>query len=112
MKSLNMFIRQLLVLTMLAVSVAAVQANDRGGRSVGSLEQFETAAVVNRSNSVELVANGQRYRYSQSISFLEGSLKSSVGELKAGDHVWLKGKILTGVRYIDTISVLPSDSDA
>ena len=112
MKSLVTVFRQLVLLVVLAAPLAIAQANDRGGPTSGTLKGFETAAVVDRVNSVELIAEGKRYRYNAPLNFLEGSLKASVQLLKAGDHVWLKGRILNGVHYIDAMSVLPSDSDA
>ena len=105
-------IKNLLVALVLGVSLTTVHASDRGGLRSGSLEGFEAAAVVERVNSVELTANGKKYRYDTSLKFLDGSLKSSVSLLETGDHVWLKGKTLNGVLYIESMSVLPSNDDS
>ena len=111
MKTLIRMIKQTLLLVMLSASLVTAQAQERGERS-GTLKRFETAAIVDQVNSVELIANGQQYRFDPELKVLEGSLKGSIKLLQVGDSVWLQGTILNGVKYIRTISVLPSDSDA
>ncbi len=111
MKNLKRIIMPMLVLAMLGASLATAQANDRGS-SVGSLDAFQSGGIINRVNSTELVANGKQFRFNTPVQFAGGSLKKSLGALQTGDHVWLKGKVLNGVFYIDTISVLPSSDDS
>lgn len=111
MKTVTNLIKQFLVLAMLSASLATAQAADRGS-SIGSLDAFQSAGIVNSVDSTELVANGKQFRFNSPLKFHRNSLKKSLGSLEAGDHVWMKGKILNDVFYIDTISVLPSDSDA
>ena len=111
MKNLKTFLMPMLVLAMLGASLATAQANDRS-RSVGSLEAFQSGGIINSVNSVELVANGKQYRFNTPLTFSNSSLKKSLGTLQTGDHVWLKGKVLNDVFYIDTISVLPSNDDS
>ncbi len=108
MNTVTRLVKHVLLLVMLSASLATAQAVDRGS-SVGSLESFQDGGLISSVSSSGLVAGGKQYRYNSPLTFLESSLRKSVGALKVGDQVWLQGKIINNVLYIDVISVLPAD---
>lgn len=99
--------RHLLLLVVLSLSFASANAYDRS--TGGTLERFERAGVVERVNSTEIIVNGKQYRFSTSIYFMNNSVRKSLDTIREGDRIWVKGRILIGVPYIDTMTIFPDD---
>lgn len=99
--------RHLLVLLILSLSFASANAYDRS--TGGSLERFEKAGVVEKVNSTEIVVNGKQYRFSTPLHFINNSLRKSLDTIRVGDLIWVKGRVLIGVPYIDTMTIFPDD---
>ena len=105
MKSLT---KTLLLLVALVTPLVASQVLAQGVGS-GSLKRFEATGVVSSVNSVELISRGQKYRYDSSMVFVEESVKKSVGTIEEGDVVWMRGRIINSVPYIERIMIEPAD---
>lgn len=97
----------IIIATIVVFSSSVAIAKDRN--TGGSLERFENAGVVEKITSTELVISGEQYRFSTPLTIRQDSLKKSMGLIQPGDVIWVKGKILIGVPYIDTMRVLPDD---
>ena len=76
-----------------------------------SLERFEAAGIIERVNSTEIVIRNKQYRFNSGFRFMDGSEKQSVRTLNTGDLVWLRGRLLNQVSYVDLTSVLPHEDD-
>ncbi len=107
MKSLT---KTLLLLVALVTPLVASQALAQGVGS-GSLKRFEASGTVSSVNSVELISRGKKYRYDSSMVFLDDSFKKSVGAIEEGDVVWMRGRIINSVPYIERILVEPADEN-
>ena len=99
--------RHFFLLVVLSLSFASANAYDRS--TGGTLERFEKIGVVEKINSTEIVVNGKQYRFSTPIYFIDNSVKKSLDAIQAGDRIWLKGKILIGVPYIDAMTIFPNE---
>ncbi len=104
MKSLT---KTLLLLMALVTPLVASQVLAQGA---GSLKRFEATGTVASVNSVELVTSlGEKYRYDSSMVFVDDSVKKSVGSIIEGDVVWMRGRVINSVPYIERIMIEPAD---
>lgn len=95
MKPLNTFLTRLLLVTSLMLPWAATQA----------LETFQQAGVISKiSLDGSFILKGKTYRVSAGAKLDSSSAdRQKPRDLRAGDLIWCKGKILDGVYYVDII---------
>ena len=73
-----------------------------------ALETFEEGGVITKMGYSEFTVNNQKYRVSPGAklqSYDPGRQKLS--DIKAGDLILFKGKVLSGVHYVDLIVYYP-----
>ena len=98
MIQLKQNIVKLLLIAALALPWANVQA----------LDTFESGGIITSMGYSEFTVNNQNYRVSPGAklqSYDPGRKKFS--DFKAGDLILFKGKILSGIHYVDLIVYHP-----
>ena len=98
MKNLKTLLTQLLVVTSLMLPWNATVA----------LETFQQAGAITRYSYDRFVVNQVVYRVNPSAVFPSGD-RPSYKDFKVGDQVYIEGKILNGIRYVDTMRFHPAD---
>ncbi len=74
--------------------------------SVQALEQFEKAGVVTAINQKGFFIENQKFRLAANIKVIGDTPTAKtkkISEIKKGDLVWAKGRVLDGIRYIEII---------
>ncbi|TNF89050.1 MAG: hypothetical protein JSU67_01760 [Gammaproteobacteria bacterium] len=98
MKQLKTLLTQLLVIGSLMLPWAAAEA----------LETFSDAGAITKYSYDRFVLNGNVYRVSPDAKF-PTSDRSNYKTFKVGDVVYIKGKILNGIRYVDRMQFFPPE---
>lgn len=99
MRQFKTLITQLLLVTSLMLPWAATEA----------LDTFKQSGAITKYNSSKFVLNnGEVYRLSPSASFPSGS-RPEYKTFKKGDVVYVEGKILSGIRYVDVMVFFPPE---
>jgi hypothetical protein len=99
MRHFKTLITQLLLVTSLMLPWATTEA----------LETFKQSGAITKYNSSKFVMNSQVYRLSPTAEFPSGS-RPDYEAFKKGDIVYIEGKILSGIRYVDVMIFFPPES--
>ena len=99
MKRLKSLLAQSLVIVSLMLPWTAAEA----------LDTFNDAGAIIRYSYDRFVVNGNVYRVSPDAEFPNDSNRSNYRAFKVGDVVYIKGKILNGIRYVDRMQFFPPD---
>ena len=98
MKQLKTLLAQLLVITSLMLPWVTAEA----------LETFQQAGAITGYSHDKFVVNQQVFRIRPDTEFPSGS-RPSYKSFKKGDEVYIEGKILNGIRYVDKMSFYPPE---
>lgn len=98
MRQLKTLLAQLLVITSLMLPWATAEA----------LETFQQAGTITGYSHDKFVVNQQVFRIRPDTVFPSGS-RPSYKAFKKGDEVYIEGKILNGIRYVDTMRFYPPE---
>jgi len=98
MKQFKALITQLLVITALMLPWATTEA----------LDTFKESGTITKYNRDKFTMNSQVFRVSPRASFPSGS-RPSYPAFREGDMVYIEGKILSGVRYVDVMMFFPPE---
>jgi hypothetical protein len=94
MRSFKTTLGQLLLITLMALPWTTTQA----------LDTFEQAGYIDSIGSSTLTVKNQKYRLDPSLELVSNDIgKQKYSDLKKGDPIYFKGKILSGVHYVDVI---------
>ena len=94
MKQFKTLLTQLLVITSLMLPWATTEA----------LENFEKAGYIASVGYDKFTIRGQEYRISPSAQLKsKDTSRKKFSDFKKGDAIYIKGKILNGVYYVDFI---------
>jgi len=94
MKPLNTMLVKTLILFVLLLPWVASEA----------LETYERAGIISKIRYSSFNIRDQEYRLSPTANIqIQGVGKAKLRDLKNGDRIWFKGKLLNGVYYVDTI---------
>ncbi len=94
MKKLTMTIARLLCLATLAAPWTLAQA----------LDQFQEAGEISNAEYDKITIKGKAYRPAPDIVVVSGeSDRNTFAAFKKGDVVYVEGRVLSNVRYIDEI---------
>lgn len=98
MKQFKPFITRLMVITALLLPWATTEA----------LDTFKESGAISKYNRDKFTMNNRVFRVSPDAQFPSAS-RSGYATFKAGDMVYIEGKILSGVRYVDVMVYFPAD---
>jgi len=98
MKKFKTLLTQLLVVTSLMLPWATTEA----------LDSFQQAGAITNYSYDRFVVNQGVYRVHPSAVFPSGD-RPSYKDFKVGDQVYIEGKILNGIRYVDIMRFHPAD---
>jgi hypothetical protein len=98
MRQLKTLLAQLLVITSLMLPWVTAEA----------LETFQQAGAITGYSHDKFVVNQQVFRIRPDTVFPSGS-RPSYKAFKKGDEVYIEGKILNGIRYVDTMRFFPPE---
>ncbi len=94
MKQFKSILTQLLLVTALMLPWATTEA----------LETFEKAGYIASVGYDKFTLRNQEYRISPTAQFGSNDAnRKEFSDLKKGDAIYFKGKILNGVHYVDSI---------
>lgn len=94
MRSFKTTLGQLMLITMLALPWTTTQA----------LDTFEQAGYIDSIGSSTLIVKDQKYRLDPSLKLVSNDIrKQKYSDFKKGDPIYFKGKILSGIYYVDVI---------
>ncbi len=94
MKQFKSILTQLLLVTTLMLPWATTEA----------LETFEKAGHISSVGYDKFTLRNQKYRISPTVQFGSNDVnRKKFSDLKKGDAIYFKGKILDGVHYVDII---------
>lgn len=94
MKSLKTTLGQLLLITLLTLPWTTTQA----------LDTFEQAGYIDSVGYATITVKEQKYRLDPSLKIVSNDAqKQKFSDLKEGDPIYFKGKILSGIYYVDII---------
>ena len=94
MRSFKTALGQLMLITLLALPWTTTQA----------LDTFEQAGYIDSIGSSTLTVKDQKYRLDPSLELVSNDArKQKFSDLKKGDPIYFKGKILSGIYYVDII---------
>ena len=73
-----------------------------------ALETFEEGGVITKMGYSEFTVNNQKYRISPGAKLQSfDPSRKKLSDFKAGDRILFKGKVLSGVHYVDLIVYHP-----
>ncbi len=99
MKRLNTILAKALILFSLLLPWSASEA----------LENFERAGIISTLSYDSFKIRDQTYRLSAIAKvIIPGTDKAKLNDFKRGDRIWVKGRILGSVYYVDTLFCLPA----
>jgi len=98
MKNLKTLLTQLLVVTSLMLPWATTEA----------LESFDEAGPITRYSYDRFVLNGSVYRVSPDAKFPSKG-RGNYKAFKIGDVIYIRGKILNGIRYVYRMQYFPPE---
>jgi hypothetical protein len=98
MKQFRALITQLMVITALMLPWATTEA----------LDTFKESGAITKYNRDKFTMNSQVFRVSPRASFPSGS-RPNYPAFRKGDMVYIEGKILSGVRYVDVMVFFPPE---
>ena len=98
MKQFKTLITQLLLVTSLMLPWATTEA----------LDTFKQSGAISKYKSSKFVINSEVYRLSPTAKFPSGD-RPEYKTFKKGDVVYVEGKILSGIRYVDVMIFFPPE---
>lgn len=98
MKQLKTLLAQLLVITSLMLPWATTEA----------LETFQQAGAITGYSHDKFMLNQQVFRIRPDTVYPSGS-RPSYKAFKKGDEVYIEGKVLNGIRYVDKMIFYPPE---
>ena len=98
MKQFKTLLTRLLVIASLMLPWAAAEA----------LETFSDAGAITEYKYDRFVLDGSVYRVSPDAEFPSAS-RRNYKAFKVGDEVYIEGKILNGIRYVDRMQYFPAE---
>jgi hypothetical protein len=94
MKQLKLNIVQFLVIMAFMLPWATTEA----------LEIFEQAGVITQLGYSKFTVGNKEYRVSPRVKLDSSDIKrNKFSDFRKGDLIWFKGKVLSGVNYVDVI---------
>lgn len=94
MNGYTKFVQKVLVIAALSLPWCAVEA----------LEKFTDAGAIKKLGYSSFSIKEQRYRVSPTVKIeIPGKRNARLSSLKIGDNIFVKGKVLSGIYYVDLI---------
>lgn len=93
MREFKLIVVRLLVIMAVMLPWAATEA----------LETFEQAGVITHVDYELFTINNKEYRVSSAELDSNNLGRNKISDLRVGDLVWLRGKVLNDVNYVDFI---------
>ena len=110
MKPSNKCLSQLLFIISLMLPWATTVAQETitirpdANKSTSTVKTFDQAGVITRLGYDKFTVNGSDFRFAPgALLNSNDSNRQSFSDFKTGDHIYFKGKILNGIKYVDII---------